>query len=136
MELKMSSYRDKITRQKQTGYFRTADFEQVKELVLTIDHLDQDEMVFDKQQDVLHFVEDGRQLTLNVTNAETLMDLLGDEPAQWPGRQIVLFLTTYEKRNGELAPCIRIRAPGSTVVALKTTSSIAPAPDLDDEIPF
>ena len=127
----MSDYRDKIMRQK-TGYFRTADFDQVKELELTIDHLAQDVVVFEEVKDVLHFVEDGRQLQLNITNAETLMGLLSDEPAQWQGKKITLYLTTYEKR-GVQAPCIRIRAPGNS---LKAISSTAPAPDLDDEIPF
>jgi hypothetical protein len=134
----MSSYREKINKKKQ-GFFRTADFEQVNELTLTIAYLVQDEVAFNEEKDVLYFTDDGRRLVVNETNAETLMDLLGDEPSEWPGRQITLYLTTYDdKKSGERKPCIRVRAPGTNVVPIKEKAQVAapPAPDPNDEIPF
>jgi hypothetical protein len=136
----MTAYRDKITKQKQQGYFRTAHFEEVRQMTLTIAYLVEDEQVFDETKDVLYFQDDGRRLQMNVSNAETLMELLGDEPADWVGRRITLYLTTYkDAKSREQKPCIRIRAPGTNVVQIKQEKAQAaapPAPDLKDEIPF
>jgi hypothetical protein len=136
----MSAYRDKINKKKQ-GFFRTADFDQVKERTLIIAYLVEDEMVFNEEKDVLYFTDEGRRLDVNAVNAETLMALLGDEPSNWPGHRITLYLTTYkDQKSGEQKPCIRIRAPGAGTneVPMKEKARVAapPAPDLNDEIPF
>jgi hypothetical protein len=139
----MSAYSEKIQKLK-TGYFRTADFEILKELTLTIDYLAEDVEVFDKVKDVLFFRDDGRQLEMNLTNSETLIKILGDEPAKWGGQKITLYLTTYPAKNGDPKPCIRIRPPGNVVPINAPTRTIerpaaeraADRGDLDDEIPF
>jgi hypothetical protein len=141
----MSAYRDRINKQKQNTYFRASDLDQVKELTLTIAYLVQDEMVFEHEKDVLYFSDDARRLVLNYTNIEALMDLLGDEPADWPNHRITLYQATYHDRKAdEDKPCIRVRGPGTgaSPPPVPNNGPALPVPlplrarDLDDEIPF
>jgi hypothetical protein len=87
--------------------------------------------------DVLHFSDTGRTLVLNVTNAEILMDLFGDDPSKWEGNRTTLFLAPYGN-EGKLG--VRLRAadapaPGNTrETAVKAAA--ASKPPFDDEIPF
>jgi hypothetical protein len=134
----MSAYSDKVQSQK-GGLYRVSDFEgDVKERTHVIDFLEQDVVVFERTVDVLHFKDTQRQLQVNVTNAEKLMDLFGDEPDKWAGKSVCLFLQTYgtEGKQG-----IRIRTAGSPVNAGNgpATREIASRPatvEMDDEIPF
>jgi hypothetical protein len=138
----MSRYREKIANQKR-GYFRVADFEAVegKAIVRVIAYLAEDRQVFDEEKDVLFFEDDGRQLPLNVTNAEKLIELFGDEPEQWSGQKVVLYLGSFGKEN---KPCIRLRAPDIAVSGNGVRKEATPAvasktpepPPFDDEIPF
>ena len=84
----MSAYSEKIAKQKETGFYRVADFETVREVTHTMTYLLEDVPLFDgAKKDVLCFEDTARQFVLNVTNAETLLTVLGDDPNKWAGRQ-------------------------------------------------
>jgi|SRR5262245_17457818 len=139
-EVIMSAYSEKIAKLK-SGYFRVRDLEDVegKELTRTIAFLVEDQEVFDEVKDVLHFADDGRQLQMNITNSESLIALLGDEPAEWPGHKITLYIGAYGKEN---KPCIRLKLPGTangngSHQKMETIARVAPStPSFDDDIPF
>jgi hypothetical protein len=99
-------------KQKETGIFKVADFPNGKELLLTVRYLDEQVAMFGKEVDLLNFVETGRQLQLNWTTSQWLIDNLGDDPEDWPGKQIVLHLASYEY-NREKKLGIRLKLPGT-----------------------
>jgi hypothetical protein len=106
----MSAFSKRI-RGKESGFFKVADLEN-GERMLTILRLDEDVVMFNEPRDILNFVETGKQLTLNQTNAEFLLDNFGDEPATYEGKRVVLFLAeyTYEGKKGT---GVRLKLPGA-----------------------
>jgi hypothetical protein len=142
MEDSMSAFSEKIRGGKK-GYFKVADLEGGKERTLTINHLDEDMEVFGKTVDLLNFVETGQQLQLNQTNAEWLLDHLGEDPAQWSGKRVVLYLAPYTY-EGETKQGIRLKLPDTAKPQPPARSpDVKPKrkgdngkPNLDDEIPF
>jgi hypothetical protein len=131
----MSSYSEKISKQK-TGVYKIANFENGVERTHTIDRLEEDVSMFEREVDVLHFADTGQTLVVNVTNAEQLMDLFGEEPEGWKGKRITLFLAPYgtEGKSG-----IRIRPAEATITRADTPVRSRPrnsGSDMDDEIPF
>jgi len=129
-ELTMGTYRAKLDRMKETGFYKVADFEEGREDTHIIDHLMQDVTMFDRKMDILCFKDTGRQLQLNYTNGETLWTLFG-EPENWEGKTITLFLAPYNK-DGKLG--IRVKAANGA--ALPSVPATIERPNLDDEIPF
>jgi hypothetical protein len=140
----MSVYRDKINKLK-SGVYKVADFQgnngQKIEYTHTISHLDEDVEMFNpvREVDVLHFSDTGHELVLNMTNAEILMDLFGDEPDTWEGKRITLYLAPYGN-EGKLG--IRIRAADTPAPENAREETPAPKraaatkPPFDDEIPY
>jgi hypothetical protein len=122
----MSSYRDKINRQKEGGLYRVSDLQNGNDAAREVTHeiafFVQDVEMFDREIDVLHFVDTPKTLQVNVTNGETLMELFGDDPANWPHNQVTLFLAAYDKKDPSKLG-IRLKRPGA-----ETPSN--------DEIPF
>ncbi len=53
-------------------------------------------------------IEHMKPLVLNRTNAEAIAALHGNRPAEWTGKEIVLFQTTTKLKGVEVN-CIRIR---------------------------
>jgi hypothetical protein len=143
----MSEYRDKINRQKQGGLYRVSDFyingdaQAVREYTHEIAFLQQDVVKFDREIDILHFTDTAKQLQVNVTNGDLLMDAFGDDPDLWPGSKVTLFLSPYGK-EGKLG--IRVRKAGTEAPmnARTQTPASTPLPALignppfDDEVPF
>jgi hypothetical protein len=125
----MSAYSDKIAKQKQQGFFRTADVEN-GEITHTIAYLLEDMVVFDDKKDVLVFTDTGRQLPLNVTNAEVLINSFGDEPHAWAGKRVTMYLGQYGK---DRKPCLRLKAAAGNGAA---THQAGTASLSSDEIPF
>jgi hypothetical protein len=150
-ETSMSEFSKRI-RSSTRGFYKVADLEGGKELTLTISRLDEAIEVFGEVKDVLNFIETGRQLQLNQTTAEWLLDNLGDDTAKWNGKKVVLHLADY-KFEGETKKGIRLKLP-DTKPAAREGTIIPPARgdstanarssdrkgnggrDLDDEIPF
>jgi hypothetical protein len=137
----MSAFSEKI-RGKESGFFKVADLEN-GERTLSISHLDEDVVLFGEVKDVLNFVETGKQLQLNQTVSEWLLDNLGDDPASWEGKKVVLHLGEYTY-NKEKKLGVRLKLPGAPEPkpAIAAAPKPAPAPrggngsKSDPDIPF
>ena len=132
----MSEFSKRVRAQRDKGLFKVADFKNGPQ-VYTISHLDEQMVMFNKEVDLLNFQETGRQLQLNQTTSEWLLDNLGDDPDEYAGQQVELFLADYTY-EGETKQGIRLRRPAESTPkpkAAKKTDHI-PDPDLDDEIPW
>jgi hypothetical protein len=105
----MTAFSDRIRSQKK-GLFKVADFDGGKEIALTIARLDEQIEMFGKEVDLLNFVETGRQLQLNQTTSEFLLDTFGDDPEMYTGNKVVLHLGEYEF-NREKKLGIRLKLP-------------------------
>jgi hypothetical protein len=135
----MSAFSERIRDQK-TGFYKAAEFPNGKQATHTISHLDEAIEMFDKTVDILNFSDTARQLQLNQTNAEFLLDTFGDEPEAWTGKQVTLYGHEYDIR-GEKKLGIRLKradaaaAEASAVRAQKRQLTDGKV-DMDDEIPF
>ena len=135
----MSKFSERVHSQR-TGLFKVADLEGGKELTLTISELLEEQRMFDKDVDLFCFEETGKQLQLNQTVSEWLIDNLGTEPDLWKGQQVTLYLDTYEY-NKERRLGVRIKLAGdntSTPHALDQPKAGGKGngDDPDDAIPF
>jgi hypothetical protein len=87
---------------------------------------------------VLTFLKTEKQLPLNATNFDSVMDITGeDDSDNWVGHKIELY-PTQTTMQGKSVDCIRIRAPGAAPARAAPVPALAPAvpADMDDEIPF
>ena len=142
----MSEFSEKIQRQreqaKQSGPYKVADFEGGKTVTHEIAYLVQNQMVFEKERDVLYFEGSNRQLVLNLTNAEWLIANLGDDPEQWAGHLVTLYLHPYGRQNkmGIRLRAAEAEAPTGNGPAQRALVSRASEPGravpFDDEVPF
>jgi hypothetical protein len=60
-----------------------------------------------KTQIVLHFNGTDKRLGLNVTNAKSIAEQLGDDTDRWPGNSIKLYPTKTDFA-GNMVDCIRV----------------------------
>ena len=101
------------------------------EPVVTIDKVTM-EKLGDDNKPVLHFRGKDKQLALNKTNFNAIVDITGeDDTDNWSGKKIKLYATKVDYQ-GKRVPAIRIDAPG-------TAARQAPAPvetPEEDSIPF
>lgn len=140
-ETTMSAFSDRVRsqreKQRETGVFKVADFKVGEERTYTIDCLVEEVEMFKKTVDLLNFKETGRQLQLNQTTSEWLLDNLGDDPEQWVGKQVTLYLGEYEY-DGKKNYGIRLRKPGAAASKPASVDGIVlpPRKDMDDEIPW
>jgi hypothetical protein len=124
----MSNYSEKIEREKQKGLYKVADLEGGKEVTHIIDRLMEDVTMFDRQMDLLCFRDTARQLQLNTTNGDTLLGLFGNDPDDWSGHRITLFI--HEYKEGKFGVRIRSAEPGNGSMPAVHQS------DMDDKIPY
>jgi hypothetical protein len=92
--------------------------------------------MFEREVDVLYFRDTKRQFIVNVTNADILMDSFGEEPGNWAGKSVTLFLEEYGNAGKH---SIRVRAAQATdakAITVPTRPTTSPRRDMDDEIPF
>jgi hypothetical protein len=82
----MSAFSDRVREQKSKGFYKVADLEGGKEVTHTIDYLDEQVEMFGKTMDILNFSDTARQLQLNITNAEILLEAFGDRAANLEGQ--------------------------------------------------
>jgi hypothetical protein len=93
------------------NYYKAEELE--KPLLLTIAAVDCKEFEENgtkKTKFVVSFEEDEQQLVCNLTNAQAIAELYGDETDDWQGQKIVLF-RDKTKYGTKTVPCIRVRAP-------------------------
>jgi len=91
-------------------YLKAADL-QGRDWPLTIAGIQQEDVSGQGEPEmkwVVYFRGGQKGLVLNVTNATTIADQLGDETNAWMGRQVTLFPTQTDFQGKQVA-CIRIR---------------------------
>jgi len=59
----------------------------------------------------MKFQEFPKPMGLNVTNTESIEQLLGKDNSKWDGGVIRLYRTTTRNQSGAVVPCIRIQPP-------------------------
>jgi hypothetical protein len=95
--------------------------------------------MFGKTVDILNFSDTARQLQLNQTNAEFLLDAFGDDPETWSGKAVTLYLAEYDIK-GEKKLGIRLKRADTAAAEASATQARARLTDgkaaMDDEIPF
>jgi hypothetical protein len=135
----MSTFSDRIRDQRNKGFYKVADFESGKEVTHIIASLDEEVEMFGRTMDILNFQDPPRQMQLNQTNAEILLDAFGDEPSAWAGKGVTLFLAPYEfKKETKLG--IRLRPADAGAAAASAKRAVARRAEIDtemnDSIPF
>jgi hypothetical protein len=79
---------------------------------------------------------DGKRLSLNKTNTNTLIELFGDDSDDWVGQRIELYVGPLRYQGTE-TDGIKVRRPGSDEKPEAAVASASAArDDMDDEIPF
>jgi hypothetical protein len=135
----MSAFSERIRDQKNKGFYKVADLEGGKEVTHTIAYLDEAVPMFGKNVDVLNFSDTARQLQLNLTTAEFLLDTFGDEPKAWEGKAVTLFVADYEYK-GEKKPGIRLKRADAAAAETSAMRALVRQADgkakMDDEIRF
>jgi hypothetical protein len=77
-----------------------------------------------KTVDILNFSDTARQLQLNVTNSEFLLDAFGDDPQTWGGKAVTLYLAEYDFK-GERKLGIRPKRADTAAAEASTTPARA-----------
>ena len=97
-----------------SNYIRACDLEGRGDVTVTIRELHLDEVHNPETNEketkpVLYFTKGTKGLILNVTNAETIAQLYGDDTDGWTGQRIALFLQRGVKAFGKVWDAVRIR---------------------------
>ena len=137
----MSAFSERIRDQKNKGMYKVADLEDGKEVTHIISHLLEEVEMFGKTVDILNFSDTTRQLQLNQTNAEFLLDAFVDDPQTWGGKPVTLYLAEYDFKKGEKKLGIRLKQADTAAAEASATRARArlaygKAAAMDDEIPF
>jgi hypothetical protein len=107
-------------------YLKAADLQDVTHDV-TIDRVEVGtvgEGGDEQERPILFFVEIGKGLCLNVTNAKRIIKLYGDDSDTWAGKRITIYPSECDYK-GETVPCIRVKphAPAARVPLAKEPPS-------------
>jgi hypothetical protein len=133
----MSAHSEKIARAKQQGLYKVADL-LGKEVTHTISHLLEDAAMFNREIDVLCFVDTARQLQVNITNGDWLINNFGEDPNDWAGHRVTLYVGQYDFGDKKQGIMLK-RADGGVTVggnAARAAPKRSPKEDIDDEITF
>lgn len=91
------------------GNWLTADDLAGREVTVTIESVSIHDMNDGKKKAALHFVGKDKALLLNVTNGNTIAELLGtDEMDNWEGSRIRLYVAKVDFQ-GKRVPAIRVK---------------------------
>lgn len=121
------------------GNWLTADDLNGREVTVTIESVSIHEMNDGRKKAALHFVGKEKALLLNVTNGNTIAELLGtDEMDNWEGSRIRLYVAKVDFQ-GKRVPAIRVK-DAAAVPAPPARKPVAPRaaaePDFGDtELP-
>ncbi len=91
-----------------------------------------------EKKPVLYFEKGPKGLVLNVTNANTITKVYGDDTANWAGKPVEIYPTQTEFK-GDMVDAIRVRVPDagpgpSAPAPAPATSTPAAAPMADDNL--
>jgi hypothetical protein len=134
----MSAFSERIRDNKNKGFYKVADLEGGSEVTHVISYLLEQQEMFNKTVDILNFADTARQLQLNQTNAEFLLDAFGDNPETWAGKAVTLYLGEYDIK-GEKKPFIRLKLADAAAAEASTKRALTRQADgaaMDDQIPF
>ncbi len=84
-----------------------------RKVLLRMSHVEMEDVAGtgpDSTKPVLYFKGKKKGLVLNVTNANTIEEVYGDDTDKWEDRQIELYPTKTEFQ-GKVVPCLRVRIP-------------------------
>jgi len=127
----MSNYSEKIARAKQQGLYKVADLLSGP-VTHTISHLLEDVVKFEREMDLLCFADTARQLQINVTNGEWLINNFGEDPEDWAGQHVTLYVGTFEfGKNKEQRQGIRLKKPDGAAPKRSLKDDLG-----NDEIPY
>jgi hypothetical protein len=123
-------------------YLRAADLEDQDKLV-TIKHIQIEEIAGNEHKPVLYFVEETKGMVLNKVNSKIIAKAYGEETDSWPGKKVVMYMAMVDLR-GDMVEAIRLRTPRQMPASgLAGSPTKAPAhhneanpPPFDDEVPF
>jgi hypothetical protein len=115
-----------------SNYLKASDLGESR-VPVTISHLTLENIGDDEGKPVLYFQGKTKGLVLNKTNANTIVEITGDDDySNWSGVTLCLYATTTEYR-GKTVPCIRVAPSQSQKNGKKTP----PRPDKGDpDVPF
>ena len=82
---------------------------------------------------VLHFVGASKGMILNVTNANRIAEIHGDDTDHWPGKQITLEKARVDFR-GKIVDALRVQAPG-VITTPQPEPVAAPMPGSNEPFP-
>ena len=120
----MSAFSERIRDQKNKGMYKVADLEGGKEVTHTISHLLEEVEMFGKTVDILNFSDTARQLQINQTNAEFLLDAFGDDPQTYGGKPVTLYCFEYDIK-GEKILGIRLKKADTAAAEASATKARA-----------
>jgi arabinogalactan endo-1,4-beta-galactosidase len=121
----------RISDQFPSDYLRAVDLDN-KEITVTMTDVRM-EQIGEDNKPVLYFQGKEKGMVLNKTNAASIANLYGDDTTDWTGEAITLF-SAMVSFQGKTVPAIRVKPPSRKAAAKKPAA--APAPAVDDEIPF
>lgn len=90
------------------------DFEDGKEMEVTIKEVKQEEVHDERKGDiqkyVVYFDEGKRGLVLSPVKGQQIADVTGEAHVEkWTGKKITLYGTNCKGKGGEMVPCIRVK---------------------------
>lgn len=120
-----------------SNYLKASDL-QGSQVVVTIDHVDFEEVGRDKEEKaVVYFIGKTKGMILNKTNARKIIEISGSAMTEdWQGTAIVLYPTETEF-GGETVECIRVKPVAKAKMQRMTPAPPPPKPkpEVDDDGP-
>ena len=112
-------------------YLRACDLPDDPDVRLVIDDVRMELMEQQhEEKPVCYFQGKDRGLVLNVTNANIISAVLGDDTEAWNGHTVMLFAITTNNA-GRTVPCIRVFVPLRTAQRAPVASAPQETPNAD-----
>jgi len=92
-----------------------------------------------ERKTVVYFQKCTKGLILNKTNAKKIADVVGSKIiADWPGKEVILYVKPDVEFGGELGPAIRVNYPTVNGAAGADEKAAPPAaiPEADEDLVF
>lgn len=119
------------------NYLKAEDIKEhgpVRVVVESVTIMDADD---GKKKAVLHFRGKDKSLPLNITNANMVAELYGDEMDDWEGKRLTLYVCKVDFQ-GKRVDAIRIKDAATAAEPVRRAPVPEPVtePLTDDELPF
>lgn len=129
-----------VSKMKQSKYI-TKDDVGVEGKTLTMQNVTQENMAKEGEPEelryVLHFMEAKKGMVLNITNANLIAHITGQQDTDnWGGHQITIYNDPTISMGGKIVGGIRVRVPNAPAPAPAAQPPGGIPQDFDDDIPF